>query len=100
MPMDGFEIKYSGADDAGIDLRKQTDIIEQAINELDAKVQAVKSDWVGEAADQYDQRLLAWRRNVADMRALLGHAQVSLGDITERYRRGDLQEAGNWNSRR
>lgn len=98
--MDGFEIKYSGADDAGIDLRRQTDLIENAINELDAKVRAVKSDWVGEAADQYDQRLVAWRRNVADMRALLGHAQVSLGDITDRYRRGDLQEAGNWQSRR
>ncbi|MEU3019257.1 MULTISPECIES: WXG100 family type VII secretion target [unclassified Nocardiopsis] len=100
MPMDGFEIKYSGADDAGIDLRRQTDIIEQAINELDAKVQAVKADWVGEAANQYDQRLASWRRNIADMRALLGHAQVSLGDITERYRRGDLQEAGNWSARR
>ncbi|GHC72911.1 hypothetical protein GCM10007079_06430 [Nocardiopsis terrae] len=100
MSIDGFEITYSGADDAGLDLRKQTDVIAAAIDELDAKVRVVKADWIGEASEQYDERLAAWRRNVADMRALLGHAQVSLGDITDRYRRGDLQEAGNWQARR
>lgn len=100
MSFDGFEITYSGADDAGLDLRRQTEVIAEAIEELDAKVRSVKSEWVGEAANQYDERVAAWRRNVADMRALLGNAQLSLDDITDRYRRGDLQEAGNWEARR
>lgn len=100
MSFDGFEIAYGGADEAGIDLKRQTDRIEEAIDELDSKVRTVKADWIGDAAEQYDERVREWRRNVEDMRKLLGHAQLALGDITDRYRRGDLQEANNWQSRR
>ncbi|GAB3476573.1 WXG100 family type VII secretion target [Nocardiopsis coralliicola] len=100
MSIDGFEIKYGGADSAGLDLRRQTEVVSQAIDELDAKVRTVKADWVGEASEEYDRRLTDWRKNVDDMRTLLNNAQVSLDDITDRYRRGDLQEAGNWQGRR
>ncbi|MDA2809216.1 WXG100 family type VII secretion target [Nocardiopsis sp. RSe5-2] len=100
MSFDGFEIKKSGAQTAGLDLRQQTEVIANAIEELDRRVRRVKDGWVGEAADQYDVRIANWRKNVEDMRTLLNQAQVSLDDIVDRYNRGDLQEAGNWSQRR
>ncbi|WP_017540753.1 WXG100 family type VII secretion target [Nocardiopsis halophila] len=100
MSFDGFEIRKSGAQTAGLDLHQQTKVIADAIEDLDRKVKQVKDGWVGEAADQYDIRIANWRQNVEDMRNLLNQAQVSLDDIVDRYNRGDLQEAGNWSQRR
>jgi len=95
-----FAAKYGGMDTAGIDLRQATEEVARSIEELDGKVKAIKSEWVGDAAEQYEIAIANWRKNVDDMRVLLTSAQVSLDDIVERYRRGDLGEAKVWNAKK
>ncbi|MFW5415970.1 WXG100 family type VII secretion target [Nocardiopsis sp. CNT-189] len=98
--MSTFSAKYGGMDTAGLDLRQATEEVARAIEELDGKVKSIKSEWVGDASEQYEVAIANWRKNVDDMRVLLTSAQVSLDDITERYKRGDLTEAGVWSSKK
>ncbi|WP_017591951.1 WXG100 family type VII secretion target [Nocardiopsis potens] len=98
--MSAFSAKYGGMDTAGLDLNQATNDVARAIEDLDDKVRSIKNEWVGDAADQYEVAIANWRKNVDDMRVLLASAQVSLDDITERYKRGDLGEASVWSGKK
>lgn len=93
---DGFDVKYQGVDDTSMTLQQQTQVVANAIEELDAKIRAVKQDFVGQTAEQYEAKVAQWRLNVADMRKLLSQAETTLATIRNNYALTDNREAMNW----
>ena len=93
---DGFDVKYQGVDDTSMTLQQQIQVVANAIEELDAKIRAVKQDFVGQTAEQYEAKVAQWRLNVADMRKLLSQAETTLATIRNNYALTDNREAMNW----
>lgn len=96
--MSGFDVSYGHVDEATTRLVQQTEAVARQIEELDAKMQAVLSDLEGETKENYETKVKSWRMNVADMRTLLGKAQVALNDIRNNYSGTDRREAMNWSA--
>ncbi|MFL1376764.1 MULTISPECIES: WXG100 family type VII secretion target [unclassified Nocardiopsis] len=94
--MNGFDVSYAHVDEATTRLVQQTEDVARQIEELDAKMRAVLADLEGETKENYEVKVKAWRLNVADMRTLLGKAQVALNDIRNNYSGTDRREAMNW----
>ncbi|MEY9213888.1 WXG100 family type VII secretion target [Thermobifida halotolerans] len=95
---DGFDVKYQGVDDTTLTLRQQTDRVAKAIEDLDMKIQAVKQDFIGQTADQYEAKVKQWRMNVEDMRRLLGQAETTLQTIRNNYAYTDNRKAMDWSA--
>ncbi len=95
---DGFDVKYQGVDDTTMTLKQQTEVVARAIEELDAKIQVVKQDFIGQTAEEYDAKMKQWRLNVADMRKLLSQAEVTLATIRNNYALTDNREAMDWSA--
>ncbi|TDQ44658.1 WXG100 family type VII secretion target [Actinorugispora endophytica] len=94
--MSDFSITYSRVDQATQDVQQQTEAVSRAIEELDGKIQAVRQDFIGSTAEQYDAKVKYWRSNVDDMRYLLGKAQAALNSIRNNYSATDGREAMRW----
>ncbi|MBB6119146.1 WXG100 family type VII secretion target [Nocardiopsis algeriensis] len=96
--MNGFDINYGPVEDAKGMLRTQTEAVARQIEELDAQMQAVRSDLEGATAENYDAKVKSWRMNVEDMRVLLAKAEIALGQIAQNYSTTDNREAMNWSA--
>ena len=96
--MNGFDVSYGRVDEATMRLVQQTEAVARQIEELDTKMRAVLSDLEGETKENYEVKVRSWRMNVADMRTLLGKAQVALNDIRNNYSGTDRREAMNWSA--
>ncbi|WP_028649444.1 WXG100 family type VII secretion target [Nocardiopsis sp. CNT312] len=94
--MSGFDVTYAYVDEATMNLRAQTTNVANAIEQLDAQMQAVMSDLAGATADNYQAKVNSWRMNVADMQALLGKAEMALNSIRNNYAATDSREAMQW----
>ncbi|MFV2198991.1 WXG100 family type VII secretion target [Nocardiopsis sp. LOL_012] len=94
--MSGFDVTYAYVDEATMNLRAQTTNVANAIEQLDAQMQAVMSDLAGATADNYQAKVSAWRMNVADMQTLLGKAEMALNSIRNNYAGTDSREAMQW----
>lgn len=60
--------------------------IQQELDELDAKVATLRSEWDGEASRAYEHAQREWTFELNRMRALLEDYGVRLDRINERYR--------------
>ncbi|MFI6576136.1 WXG100 family type VII secretion target [Nocardiopsis sp. NPDC050513] len=96
--MDGFDVSYAYVDEATQQLRVQTDTVANAIETLDMQMQTVRADLEGATAEAYDAKVKQWRLNVADMRTLLGRAEMALNQIRNNYSGTDSREAVEWAS--
>ncbi|MCY9784011.1 WXG100 family type VII secretion target [Nocardiopsis sp. EMB25] len=96
--MDGFDVSYAYVDESTQQLRVQTETVANAIENLDMQMQTVRADLEGATAEAYDAKVKQWRLNVADMRTLLGKAEMALNQIRNNYSGTDSREAVEWAS--
>ncbi|MDT0304705.1 WXG100 family type VII secretion target [Streptomonospora wellingtoniae] len=96
--MSGFEITYGQVADITGQLRTETNNVSNALDKLAGEMATVRSDLEGDTASSYDEAMAMWRKNVDDMRFLLGKAEQALQQVAQNYNETDLREGALWDA--
>jgi early secretory antigenic target protein ESAT-6 len=93
MELDGLRVDHAGLDQAADDLMAVVDRIGARMNQLDAELGPLRSQWVGEAQRAYTVAKARWDGAIEEMRDLLRQASQQVAQANADYRAADARGA-------
>ncbi|MFL1444797.1 WXG100 family type VII secretion target, partial [Nocardiopsis protaetiae] len=66
--MSGFHVNFNALSQGSIDLQTEMGNVENALDDLQQQMAAVRSELEGATAEAYDVAMQNWSLNLADMR--------------------------------
>ncbi|MBK5250150.1 MAG: WXG100 family type VII secretion target [Actinomycetales bacterium] len=88
-----FKANFGGIATASSDIGTAANNLEQKLNDMDSQLQALRSDWTGEAAESYQRAKTAWTTAISDMKVLLSEIGSQVGQDGQDFQAGDNRNA-------
>ena len=88
-----FKANFEGIATAGADIVSGANKIEQQLNDMDAQLQPLRSDWTGAAAESYQQAKNNWTNGISDMKQLLTEIGNAVSQGGQDYQSTDSSNA-------
>lgn len=74
-----FKANFGGIATAASDIAGGANKIEQQLNDMDGRLQPLKSDWTGAASQSYEQARAEWTKAITEINGILRQ----LGTVTD-----------------
>lgn len=93
MNLDGIRVVHGSLNQAAADLQQTVKNIDDRLNQLEADLAPLKSDWSGSAQQAYHVAKAKWDKAIEDMKLLLAETGTGVQQSNEDYRAADLRGA-------
>lgn len=93
MNLDGLRVNHGGLEQAAADLYQAVKDIDDRMARLEGELEPLKSDWTGNAQQQYEVAKRKWNQAIDDMRNLLEDTSRTVNTSNEEYRSADKRGA-------
>ncbi|WP_335937619.1 WXG100 family type VII secretion target [Streptomyces sp. PTD5-9] len=91
-----IHVEYHHVDQAAEDMRMQTQAIQNTIIALNEELAGLRGAWQGQDSVTYQQKQDAWNEASRRLSAVLRRHSGTLDDISDLYRRHELNTANDW----
>lgn len=93
MRFEGILVDHAALEQAAQDLTAAVKAIEGRLDQLDAELAPLRSDWVGSAQESYQAAKATWDRAMAEMTTLLAQTSAAVAVSNAEYRAADQRGA-------
>ncbi len=93
MNLDGIRVNHGAVDQAAADMYQKVKDIDDRMNRLEAELEPLRSQWVGNAQEQYRVSKAKWDNAIQEMRDLLDKSSQTVYQSNAEYKAADARGA-------
>jgi early secretory antigenic target protein ESAT-6 len=94
--MSSFNISFTGGEQFSQELMQQTQQIQNALDELDGKIQPILAEWEGSTVQSYDEHKARWNNAVQQMYIALNTGSKTMAQIVDTHSTNERNLTKNW----
>lgn len=93
MTFDGIRVNHTRVQEASDEMLLKVGEIDDRMNRLESELEPLRSQWIGNAQEQYRVSKAKWDHAISEMRDLLARSAQTVSDSNTEYKNADARGA-------
>lgn len=93
MTFDGIRVNHTRVEQASEEMLVKVGDIDRRMDRLEAELEPLRSQWMGNAQEQYRVSKAKWDHAISEMRDLLAKSAQTVSDSNTEYKNADARGA-------
>jgi early secretory antigenic target protein ESAT-6 len=91
-----FKVQFGALDAAAADVQGSANQVQGRLDQLDAELAPLRSDWTGAASEAYQHAKSEWTKAIGDMQLLLTQIGSAVSTSNTEYRSAERLNQARW----